>query len=95
MFGVEWNGDYYVDAALSFGLHSAPSIFTAVAVVLQWVMSSRGVTVVDHYLDDFITMGPPGSEIRGENLRRILMLCSELGVPLAMDQQEGLSHLLD
>ena len=32
LFGVQWKGNTYVDLALSFGLHSAPIIFSAVAV---------------------------------------------------------------
>lgn len=61
LLGIEWKGAYYVDGALPFGLRSAPKTFTAVADALQWVMHQNGVTVVDHYLDDFITMGPPDS----------------------------------
>ena len=94
LLGVEWKGAIYVDGVLPFGLRSAPKIFTAVADALQWVMLNNGITMVDHYLDDFITMGPAGSEVCGQNLGRILALCRELGVPLAMDKLEGPSHCL-
>ena len=77
-----------------FSLRSAPKIFTAVADALQWALLNNGVTIVDHYLDDFITMGPAGSEVCRQNLDRILALCRELGVPLAMDKLEGPSHCL-
>ena len=86
---VEWKGACYVDGMLPFGLRSAPKIFTAVADALEWIIRQNGVTLVDHYLDDFITMGPPGSETCGQNLDRILAVCRELGVPLAMDKLEG------
>ena len=69
-------------------------IFTAVADALEWIIRQNGVTLVDHYLDDFITMGPPGSETCGQNLDRILAVCRELGVPLALDKLEGPSHCL-
>lgn len=38
---------------------------------------------VDHYLNDFITIGPAGSDECHENLDHILAVQSELGVPLA------------
>ena len=94
LLGVEWEGAYYVDAALPFGLRSAPKIFTAVADALQWIMTTNGVSFVDHYLDDFITMGPPESETCGRNLAQILTLCRELGVQLAQDKLVGPSHCL-
>ena len=50
-----------MDCSLPFGLRSAPKIFTAVADALQWVMYNNGVSMVDHYLNDFVMMGPAGS----------------------------------
>ena len=46
-----------MDKALPFGLRSAPLLFLAVADALQWAMEQRGVTWVDHYIDDFVTLG--------------------------------------
>ena len=53
--------EYYVDITLPFGLSSAPRIFTEVADALAFGMRSQGATYVEHYLDDFITLGPPCS----------------------------------
>ena len=86
LLGVEWGGAFYVDGALPFGLRSAPKIFTAVADALQWVLLDSGVTIVDHYLDDFITMGRPGSPECRQNLDRILAICADLGVPLVAEK---------
>ena len=61
LLGVEWRGAQYVDGSLPFGLRSAPKIFTAVADALQWAMLANGVSIVEHYLDDFVTLGSPGS----------------------------------
>lgn len=41
--------------------------------------------MVDHYLDDFITMGLAGSDEFKANLDWIIAICTELGVPLAAD----------
>ena len=77
-----------------FGLRSAPKIFSAVVDALQWVMLDSGVSIVDHYLDDFVTMGTPGSLECRRNLERILAVCADLGVPLAMDKLEGPAQCL-
>ena len=94
LLGVEWKGACYVDGMLHFGLRSAPKIFTVVADALEWIIRQNGVTLIDHYRDDFITMGPPDSETCGQNLDRILAVYRELGVPLAIDKLEGPSHCL-
>ena len=41
---------------LPLGLRLAPKIFTAVAKALEWCLRQRGVTDVDHYLDDYVTI---------------------------------------
>ena len=87
--GVAWKGAVYADGMLPFGLRSAPKIFTAVADALEWILRERGVAFVDHYLDDFITWGPPGSNVCSENLARILSTCNELGVLVAAEKVEG------
>ena len=89
LFGFSWRGHDYVDGMLPFGLHSAPKIFTAVVDALEWILRCRGVTTVDHYLDDFVTLGPPASPLCGAHLDTILHTCSELGLPLAMDKLDG------
>ena len=62
--GTSWDYDgrkIYVDAALSFGLRSAPKIFTALAYAATWGLRSLGIRYIDHYLDDWITIGSPVS----------------------------------
>ncbi len=56
LLGMQWQGEVYVDAALPFGLRSAPLISTAVADALQWLMEQRGGENIDHYIDDFVTV---------------------------------------
>lgn len=79
---------------LPFALHSVPKIFLAVADALEWTISQNGVQFICHYLDDFLVMGPPGSSVCKENLDTLLKICSQLGVPLAPDKQEGPSSAL-
>ena len=54
---MHWEGQVYIDAALPFGLRSAPLIFTALADGLEWIIKQRGVSHLAHYLDNFITVG--------------------------------------
>ena len=67
LLAVQWKGQVWLDAALPFGLRSAPKIFSAVADALLWVMREKGVTCGLHYLDDFLFLGRRGSEECAEN----------------------------
>ena len=89
LLGMQWKGEVFFDTRLPFGLRSAPKIFSAVADALQWSFQRRGVTWVEHYLDDFITMGAPNSEECRSNLDRMLSVCRQLGVPVAQEKCAG------
>ena len=92
--GMCWKDQIYVDSKLPFGLRSAPKNFTAIADALEWCMTIEGVQAVYHYLDDFIVLGPPGSEVCGESLQILHKVCKDLGVPLAPEKQEGPSSVI-
>lgn len=72
LLGMRWEGKVYVDKTLPFGLRSAPIIFSALADALAWMMQCRGVSFVDHYIDDFITAGSPRSMECHNNLQVML-----------------------
>ena len=38
-------------------------IFSAVANGAKWMVRAEGVTSIMHYLDDFLLVGPPGSDV--------------------------------
>ena len=52
LLGMKWKVAVCLDAALPFGLRSAPKILSAVADTLLWIMYDRGLTSGIHYLDD-------------------------------------------
>ena len=87
--GMQWKGDVYLDAALPFGLRSAPKIFSALADGLLWILQSQGMEESLHYLDDFLLLGPPASPKCAEALRTLLAICGQLGVPVAEEKTEG------
>jgi hypothetical protein len=74
LLGMRWEGKVYVDKTLPFGLRSAPLIFTA---NLQWYMLHQGATWVDHYVDDFFTVGPPCSDECAKNVDIMHTSCDE------------------
>ena len=47
-----------------------------------------------YYLDDFLTLGPPESSTCVNNLATFKEVCSDLGIPLALEMVEGPSHSL-
>ena len=52
-------------------------------------LHDRGVRSAVHYLDDFLVMGPPGQNGCSEALTTTLVLCEELGFPVAPEKTEG------
>ena len=94
LFGMEWEGSWFIDTALTFGLRSAPKIFTAMADGLLWIMAANGVTSALHYLDDYLIFGSPGTTVCGDALTLALSLCQQLGVPASQKKLEGTATTL-
>ena len=69
LLGMVWQGQLYIDTMLPFGLRSAPIIYTAVADAFEMILMAKGVTGIDHYIDDIITFGPPQSLMSGEPIQ--------------------------
>ncbi len=89
LLGMIWEDQLFVDAVLPFGLRSAPKIFNAVADALAYVIRKRGVKWLDHYLDDYVIVGPAGSDQCGRDLRMALETCDEVGFPVAAEKTVG------
>ena len=49
----------------------------------------KGVTVIFHYLDDFITVGAPRSDECFHNVTIMEDTCRECGMPIEVDKSEG------
>lgn len=90
LLGMKWLGSYYVDLALPFGLRSAPFIFDSIASMVEWISRTNwGVSDLVHYLDDFITAGPPKSESCAHNFNMAMECCAQLGLPLHPNKCQG------
>ena len=70
-------------------------MFNVLADFLEWVLLNQGVTFVLHYLDDFLTIGPPGTTACQHNLSLLIEVCRVLGIPLAIEKVMGPAMVLD
>ena len=80
LLGFFWQGHYYFDRFLPFGLRTSPYIFDLLAKGLHWILIAvLGWVTVLHYLDDFFAILPPGVD---EQLyqHQFDILCGELGL---------------
>lgn len=85
LMGMIWRGKYFVDLALPFGLRSAPYIFNSVADMVEWILlNTHHLSDLMHYLDDFITAGPPDSAQCSLKLHTSISVCKKLGLPLSL-----------
>ena len=57
-------------------------------------MRQRAVTFVEHYTDDFITLGKPRSDECQANPHVMLEMCEAKGVPITAEKSEGPSTSL-
>ena len=90
LLGMRWCGNYYVDLVLPFGLRSAPFIFDSVASAVEWILSHNyRVSPLFHYLDDFLTLGPPSSPVCQSNVNTAFAVFARLGLPLHHKKCEG------
>ena len=90
LLGIQWQGQFYVDKCLPFGLRSAPFLFNRLAEAFEWILRHNyGITDILHYLDDFFTVGPPASTVCLRKLQTISSVASSLGLPLAPEKTEG------
>ena len=89
LFGIEWEGNVYVDQALPFGLRSAPKLFTAVVDAIGWALWQAGITLHIHYFDDFLFFVAPLANSGHAVLARVLSILEWLGVSVAHRKIEG------
>ena len=90
LLGMRWRGQFYVDLLLPFGLRSAPFIFNSIADMVEWILLHKHcLSDLLHYLDDFITAGPPQSSQCAYNLNMAVSVCHRLGLPLHANKCVG------
>ena len=87
LLGIHWQGKFYVDLRLPFGLLPSPYLFKRLADAFEWVLK-RKHQILDlmHYLDDYFAVGPAYSPTCARNVQSIMRVGSEVGIPLAPDK---------
>ena len=54
LLGYLWDGHYFIDTRLAFGLRSSPSIFNRFADLICWILKNKyDLYYLVHYADDF------------------------------------------
>jgi hypothetical protein len=79
LLGFCWDGTFYIDRFLPFGLRTAPFLFDLFAKALHWILTAilRWFHVL-HYLDDFAILPPSTDAAHYEY--EFDSLCSDLGL---------------
>jgi len=84
----EWQGKFYVDMFLPFGLRTAPRIFNLFAEALHWIFDTLHEWNVTHYLDDFLFVFPPGTDLSPYSLQFDQVL-SSFGLSKAVEKDSN------
>ena len=95
LLGIHWQGCYYVDTCLPFGLQSAPYLFNQFATALHWILHTNyAITHLIHYLDDYLIVSKPNTTSCQFHVDTFLRTCHSLGIPVAQEKLEGPSTTL-
>lgn len=90
LLGCTWNGAFYVDRCLPMGCSISCAFFEKFSSFLEWVVRDvSGIQSVIHYLDDFLCVGPAGSNVCAVLLGTLQHIADRFGVPLAPEKTEG------
>ena len=89
LLGLQWEGKYYFELTLPFGLKSSGYRWEWYAAALHYFFEHHvGVELVIHYVDDFLFV--VADHTLGERVKaEALALCKTLGVPMAEKKAEG------
>lgn len=89
LLGFHWEGKYYYERVLPFGLKSSCRLWEAYATALHDIFKRHlPIDAVIHYVDDFLFVVKL-KEDATESLKQALHMCEKLGIPMAADKVEG------
>ena len=98
LVGMYWEGKYYYDKVLPFGLRSAPYLFNQLSDTIEWILQNKCmISFVCHILDDFLIMEPP-SELPPhdsacqQRLTAMMLAFKNLNIPVAPNKNTGSSN---
>lgn len=90
MLGFQWQGVYYMENFLPFGLSTAPFIFNLFAEAIHWMLQSYSIywQRSEHYLDDFIAVVPLDTNLQAMS-NEYIRLTDALGIPRNESKDEA------
>ena len=95
LLGICWKSRFYVDTCLPFRLRLRLYLFNRLSEAIHWILVNKcGVHHLLHYLDNFLTSGPPDSPICSYNLTSMLSLCECINAPVKSSKIEGPSTFI-
>ena len=100
LMGMFWNGQYYFDKVLPFGLRSAPYIFNQLLDAIEWILLNKcSIPFVCHILDDFLTVEPPCHTPRLDSLCQaslssMILTFKNLNIPISAGKTEEPSQII-
>ena len=101
LLGMKWEGKYYYDKVLSFGLRSAPAIFNKLSDALEWILINKcNISFVCHILDDFLLIETPANLTQSDSacqqsLNSMLSIFESIRIPIAPGKTQGPSQMLE
>ena len=90
LLGFMFDGQYFFDHCLPFGLSYSCALWEKFAHFLHYaVRESCTVGELEHYLDDFLFGGEAGTTDCQEIMTSFFKTCGKMGVPVADEKTEG------
>jgi len=89
LLGLKWDGKYYYELTLPFGMRSSGNRWEMYASALEWFFRHHlGIKLVIHYVDDFLFVVADFDEaVRQRDA--VLALCIHLCIPMAAHKTLG------
>ena len=83
LLGFSWEGQFYYDKCLAFGVSSSCQFFEQISSALEWIAIEKiGCKAMVHILDDFLFIENTYSDCL-QSLRSFLHMCSDIGILIA------------
>ena len=90
-----WQGKYYVDLVLPFGLRSSGAIFNEFACLVRWIIIHHyNITEIVNYSDDFFAVLSRDPVLALSQLGQIIKAFNDMKIPLADEKIEGPTTML-
>lgn len=89
LLGLKWDGKYYYELTLPFGLRSSGNRWEMYALALEWFFRHHlGIELVIHYVDDFLFV-VADYEVAVQQRDSVISLCLHLKIPMAGHKTVG------